>query len=63
MSDDLADSTAQLEVLLKLIMRETDPQRFDELGAAIWRVLDERELLTAQLRSRATDQLLRKNAA
>jgi hypothetical protein len=46
MSDDLADSTAQLKVLLKLMMRETDPQRFDELGAAIWPVLDKRELLT-----------------
>lgn len=43
MSDDLTKSNAELERLLELIMRETDPERFDELGSAIWRVLDARE--------------------
>jgi len=45
-SDDLTDVTAQLEQLVRVIMHESEPQRFDELGAAIWRVLEARENLT-----------------
>jgi len=45
MFDDVANSTAQLERLVKLIMSESDPVKFDELGAEIWRVLDERAKL------------------
>jgi len=45
MFDDVANSTAQLERQVKLIMSESDPAKFDELGAEIWRVLDERAKL------------------
>ena len=45
MFDDVANSTAQLERLVKLILSESDPVKFDELGAEIWRVLDERAKL------------------
>ena len=47
MSDRLAESTARLERLLQQIKKETDPAKYDELAAEIWRVLDERERLTA----------------
>jgi hypothetical protein len=42
MPDAFADSTARLERLLEQIMRETDPIKYDDLGAEIWRVLHER---------------------
>ena len=45
MPDPLADSTAVLERLLDQIMKETDPVKYDELGAEIWRILSERERL------------------
>lgn len=45
MPDALADSTDQLERLLKQIMSETDPIKYDELGAQIWRDLDQRDQL------------------
>jgi hypothetical protein len=41
--DRLAKSTMLLEQLLRQIMNETDPEKYDELGAEIWRVLRERE--------------------
>jgi hypothetical protein len=44
-----ADSTARLERLLEQIMRETDPIKYDELGAEIWRVLHERDRLKSVL--------------
>ncbi len=46
--DRLAKSTMLLEQLLREIMNETDPEKYDELGAEIWRVLHERETLTDQ---------------
>jgi hypothetical protein len=45
MPDAFADSTAELERLVRRILTETDPTRYDELAAEIWRVLDERERL------------------
>jgi hypothetical protein len=42
---DIADTTVQLQRLVRLIMKETDHARFDELASEIWRVLDERERL------------------
>lgn len=45
MFDDIANSTAQLERLVKVIMSEPDPVKFDELRTEIWQVLDERERL------------------
>jgi hypothetical protein len=45
MPDPLADLNARLGELLRQIMKETDPEKYDELGAEIWRVLSERERL------------------
>lgn len=41
MSEPLADSSSRLELLLEQIMKETDPVKYDQLGAEIWRVLRE----------------------
>jgi len=43
MSDSLADSSARLERLLDQVMKETDPVKYDELCAEIWRALYELE--------------------
>jgi hypothetical protein len=43
MALDVGSSTEHLENLVKKIMREKDPVKFDELGSEIWRVLQERE--------------------
>jgi len=43
MPENLSESTARLERLVKQIMKEEDYRKFDELGEEIWRVLDERE--------------------
>jgi hypothetical protein len=48
MSDPLADLNARLKRLLEQTMKETDPVKYDDLGAEIWRVLSEREYLTSQ---------------
>ena len=48
MSDNLADSTAQLERLVAQIMKETDPVKYDEIGSEIWRAFSERERLMKQ---------------
>jgi hypothetical protein len=48
MSDRLAELSTRLEQLLRQIMKETDPAKYDELGAEIWRVLNERERLTSK---------------
>jgi hypothetical protein len=48
MADAFADSTAELGRFVRRILtetEETDPTRYDELAAEIWRVLDERERL------------------
>ena len=47
MPDPLADLNTRLGELLRQIMKETDPEKYDELGAEIWRILNERELLAA----------------
>ena len=47
MSDRLAELSTRLEQLLRQIMKEADPAKYDELGAEIWRVLNERERLTS----------------
>jgi hypothetical protein len=46
MPDPLADLNARLGELLRQIMKETDPEKYDELGAEIWRILSERERVT-----------------
>lgn len=46
MPDHLAELNLRLSQLLRQIMKETDPAKYDELGAEIWRVLSERERLT-----------------
>jgi len=43
MLDPLADTTARLEQLVEQAMKETDPDKSDELCAEIWRVLRERD--------------------
>lgn len=43
MPNDLGDSTTRLERLLKQIISEKDPDKCDQLGAEIWRVLNERD--------------------
>ena len=46
MFDDIGNSNAQLEKLLKRIMKEKDPVNYDELCSELWLVLDKRESLT-----------------
>ena len=48
MSDNLDDSDARLKQLVKRIMKETDPMKYDEIGCQIWRALSERERLMKQ---------------
>lgn len=48
---EMADLAADLQRLLRLIMQETDPDRYDELARKIWLILDERE----RLRNSSTD--------
>jgi hypothetical protein len=43
MLDPLADTTARLERLVERAMKETDPDKSDELCSEIWRVLRERD--------------------
>ena len=45
MADSLADLSTRLGQLVQQIMKETDPAKYDDLGAEIWRVLSERERL------------------
>jgi hypothetical protein len=51
MSDNIRNSDARLEKLVKRIMKEKDPVEFDELCSELWLVLDERETL-ARVESR-----------
>jgi hypothetical protein len=55
MSDPLADSTARLERLVEQVMKETDPDKCDELCAEIWRVLRERDEVRKALRVAGRD--------
>ena len=48
MRDSLVDSNTRLTQLLRQIMKETDPAKYDELGDEIWRALSERERLVGQ---------------
>jgi hypothetical protein len=45
MPDAFAQSTARLEQLVREIIKETEPVRYDSLAEEIWRVLAERERL------------------
>ncbi len=47
MSDNLGNSNARLETLVRQIMKERDPLKYDELCLELWLVLDERESLTS----------------
>jgi hypothetical protein len=46
MSDNIRNSNARLETLLKRIMKEKDPVKYDELCSELWLVLDEREIVS-----------------
>jgi len=46
MSDNIGNFDARLEKLLKQIMKEEDPVKYDELCSELWLVLDERESFT-----------------
>lgn len=45
MTDAFQDSRARLEGLLKRVMTEKDPAKYDDLSAEIWKVLDDLEAL------------------
>ncbi|MFY9681106.1 MAG: hypothetical protein WA416_01345 [Candidatus Sulfotelmatobacter sp.] len=49
MADPLTDSNARLKRLLEQTLTETDPVKYNDLGAEISRELSERERLTSQL--------------
>jgi hypothetical protein len=49
MPDRLTELNLHLGQLLRQIMKEPDPAKYDELGAEIWRVLSERERLIGAL--------------
>jgi hypothetical protein len=49
MSETRLDSITVLERLVRQIMKEEDPLKFDELGAKIWQVIEERERVCATL--------------
>jgi hypothetical protein len=43
MLNPLAGTTARLQRLLEVVMKETDQAKYEELSEEIWRVLEERE--------------------
>ena len=49
MPDAFANSTALLEQLVRQVMKETDPVKYDRLAAEIRQVLEEREHLRKTL--------------
>jgi hypothetical protein len=53
--DQLADTTARLKRLVELAMKETDPDKRDELCAEIWRILRERDEVRKALRVASED--------
>ena len=55
MLDPLADTTACLKQLVEQAMKETDPDKSDELCAEIWRVLLERDEVRMALRLASRD--------
>jgi len=55
MLDPFADTTARLERLVEQAMKETDPDKSDELCSEIWRVLRERDEVRKALRVAGRD--------
>lgn len=49
MPDALDESTVLLQKLLKQVMKESDPVKYDQLAAEILHVLEERECLKTVL--------------
>ena len=41
MSNPIPDSTARMEQLLRKIMKELDPAKYDDLCSQLWNVLHE----------------------
>jgi hypothetical protein len=54
MPDPLADTTVRLKRLVELAMKETDPDKSDELCAE-WRILRERDEVRKALRPASED--------
>jgi len=52
MLNPLADTTARLQRLLEVVMKETDQAKYDELSEEIWRVLKQREGIKEALTER-----------
>jgi hypothetical protein len=40
MRDELSDSTALLEKLVRQVMHESDPVKYNQFAAELWRVLE-----------------------
>lgn len=55
MLDPLADTAARLERLVEQAVKETNPDKSDELCAEIWRVLRERDEVRKALRVASRD--------
>ena len=55
MLDPLADTTARLKQLVEQAMKESEPDKRDELCAEIWRVLRERDEVRMALRLASRD--------
>ena len=49
MPNDFDDSGARLERLLRQVISEKDPDKCDQPGVEIWRVLNERECIRKTL--------------
>jgi hypothetical protein len=50
-SSRLADLTSRLQKLLDQARKETDPVKYDELCAEIWRVLEEKDRILGETSS------------
>lgn len=60
MPDKLEDSTVRLEQLLRRVTSEKDPDKCDQLGAEIWRVLSERDRISNTSGESGADRAQRK---
>lgn len=49
MAENSADAVSKLEGLVKQIMQETDPVKYDLLATEIWEVLGEVEISRARM--------------
>ena len=56
MPDPFANSTARLEELVRQVMKELDPARYDMIAAEIRHALEERECLRSALDQGNLDQ-------